>query len=211
MRRIEVLGQRFKRLTVLRELPNRRNPNGESRRWCLCRCDCGKEVVIQVGKLLSGNTGSCGCLSRDTTRKRSLKHGHNRAGEYNSTYKSWSHMKDRCLNPRNKSYSYYGGRGITVCDRWLDYANFLEDMGEKPKGMSIDRINNDGNYEPDNCRWANAKQQNRNKRWNVWIEFQGRRMILTDWAKLIGISRMGLVRRLNEWSLADALTKPKEN
>lgn len=207
MRRIEILDQRFKRLIVLRELPNRRSPNGESRRWCLCQCDCGKEVVVRVGRLLSGNTGSCGCLSRDTTRKRALKHGHNRAGENDPTYKSWTHMKDRCLNPRNKSYSYYGGRGITVCGRWLDFANFLEDMGEKPRGTSLDRINNDGNYEPGNCRWANAKQQNRNRRWNVWIEFQGRKMILTDWAKEIGISRMGLVRRLNKWSLEDALTR----
>ena len=127
----------------------------------LCRCDCGNYVEVPTGSLQSGNTRSCGCLLST--------HGHTRCKQRSRTYYSWSSMKQRCANQNTPRYKDYGGRGIRVCNRWLKFENFLEDMGEKPEGyrISIDRIDNDGNYEPNNCKWSTPKEQASNRRNNV--------------------------------------------
>jgi len=181
---IDLTGQKFGRLVVIE-----RSENGEcgNVRWVCC-CDCGEISVVGAGALRTGATKSCGCLNRELTKRRFWEHGEAVKGEKTREYRIWTHIKGRCLNPRNDRFKNYGGRGITVCDRWLKYENFLEDMGRCPKGLSIERIDNNGNYEPGNCKWATMHEQSRNMRTNVWMEYKGKRMILEDWLKKLGIS-----------------------
>lgn len=127
-----------------------------SRPYWNCHCDCGRMIRARHDQLLCGKTKSCGCLK--------VKHGH-RSQSPSPTYHSWASMKSRCLNPLATDYNLYGGRGVKVCDRWLDFNLFLEDMGERPEGKTIDRYPDaNGNYEPGNCRWATAGEQNSNRR-----------------------------------------------
>ncbi len=151
------IGQKFGRLTVIAYSPA---ATCHRSGW-LCICICGNLGVVGKGDLTNGNTKSCGCLRRDRLIARSTTHGKSHMFEY----RSWNAMKNRCYNPQNKSYKNYGERGIAVCDKWRDsFESFLFDMGLRPKGLTLDRINNDGNYSPDNCRWTDWSTQNRNKR-----------------------------------------------
>lgn len=155
---VDTVGHRYGKLVVLRE--RRLRSGGQVRSFCNCRCDCGKLCLMAKASLRNGDTKSCGC-----ERGRASVHGHARRGGKSLEYICWTNMKARCLYPKNNRYEYYGGRGIKVCERWLEsFENFLADMGPRPRGMSIDRINPDGNYEPGNCRWATSKEQNNNKR-----------------------------------------------
>jgi hypothetical protein len=128
----------------------------------LCKCECGTEKVVAGGNLRSGGTQSCGCRQK-TSR---LQHGHTAHSVTTRTYQSWESMKARCSNPNRKEYIHYGGRGITVCERWRNsFENFLADMGERPEGKELDRYpNNDGDYEPGNCKWSTRKEQQNNRR-----------------------------------------------
>ncbi|MCK5610331.1 hypothetical protein KAR91_51135 [Candidatus Pacearchaeota archaeon] len=152
-----------------------------------CKCECGNERVVHYGNLTSGRAVSCGCTRRT--------HG----ATNTRTHKSWLSMKGRVQNPNNVDYHNYGGRGITVCDRWLGkdgFKHFLEDMGERPEGMSIDRIRNSGNYEPMNCRWATPTEQNRNTRQNILITYLGTTKTLIEWSESTGIKYVTLQKRL---------------
>lgn len=136
--------------------------------WCDCACGTHREVL--ANSLTRGKSTGCGCRQYQELGKRLTKQGHSKTSIESRTYRSWKHIKQRCYNENRKDYKYYGGRGITLCDRWYDsFNNFLADMGECPPRLTIDRIDNDGNYEPVNCRWTTMKIQNQNKRGN-WVK-----------------------------------------
>lgn len=161
---IDITGQTFNRLTAIEYI--------DKSRW-LFQCSCGVKKSINSTAVRQGKIKSCGCYNVELCLKDKIpsliksntKHNHSSASGKSSTYMSWGSMKQRCLNKKHKRYYDWGGRGIKICDRWLNsFKNFLEDMGERPKGMTLDRINNNGNYEPSNCRWSTSKQQASNKR-----------------------------------------------
>lgn len=155
-----------------------------------CLCDCGNHTIVQSGDLRAGTTKSCGCHRKKITSKRSLKHGHAlNHEEITSTYYSWLNMTQRCNNPSNPAFTDYGGRGITICERWMRFEDFLEDMGERPsKDLSLDRIDNNKGYCKENCRWANAQIQARNRRNGAYLTWNNIRKIRTEWIDLWKIS-----------------------
>jgi hypothetical protein len=163
MTRIEPV-MKFNMLTVVEHV----GYQGRMKLW-KCKCDCGKESVVRTSNLTSGHIESCDCLTRTRISEVLTKHNHARKGQISPTYKTWQAMKQRCFNKNSKSYKNYGGRGIGICKRWLVFANFLKDMGERPEDMTIHRINNDGRYGPENCVWATRAQQIRDQhmRWSI--------------------------------------------
>jgi hypothetical protein len=197
---IDLSGVRFGRLTAVERAGSiRRNPA-----W-RCRCDCGNEIVARRFHLIRGSTKSCGCSRSDCAR-----HGHARGVARTSEFRIWESMRSRCRNPMNTAYKHYGGRGITVCERWQTFENFLADMGKRPLGKSLERVNNDGNYEKSNCRWASHKEQMRNRRTTKMIEWNGRTQSLVDWSDEIGISASVIHGRIRRgWEIEAALTSPQ--
>lgn len=167
-----------------------------------CKCDCGNAIIVERGSLLTGNTQSCGCLWREAK----VTHGE----RDNDLYSTWSSMKRRCENPKDKKYKDYGGRGIYVCDRWQEIRNFLEDMGPRPtKKHQLDRIDVDGPYSPDNCRWATIKENMRNKRDNRYITYNGSKKTLVEWSEETGLDARLISRRLDDgWSIKQAFLTP---
>jgi len=188
---IDLTGQKFGLLLVISQAEDKHR----NTMW-LCKCDCGNETITRGQSLRIGKAQSCGhCL---TAHK---MHG-------TDIYNLWANMLQRCRNPKSYSYKYYGARGITVCERWLKFDNFYADMWPRPDGMSLDRIDNDGIYEPSNCRWATAAEQARNNRNARKITFNGKTQVLTDWAKEIGLSHACLRYRLTKLPVEIAFTAP---
>jgi hypothetical protein len=197
----ELTGQKIGRLTPLK-ITHRR---GKELLW-ECRCECGETCLVQSNNLLSGNTRSCGCYYKES---RSVIQRQTKPGSKSPTYSSWANMRNRCYREDNVQYADYGGRGITVCERWKNsFPNFLEDMGEKPKkGMSIERKNNNGHYEPGNCEWSTPKPQANNRRSNVFLTFNGKTKTLTQWSEETGIGMSTIRARVRVgWSIKDSLT-----
>lgn len=194
----DLAGRQFERLTVI-ELRGRGKQRGA--RW-LCRCRCGTVRIVAAHDLKSGATLSCGCLGRERRRK----HGLHRTPEY----RIWASMLDRCRNPNGKYYHHYGGRGITVCERWYSFRNFIADMGQRPSPKhTIERRDNERGYSKRNCRWATKSEQMNNTRQTRLLTFRGKTQCLVWWAREIGIDHRTLNHRIQYgWSVERALTEP---
>lgn len=202
---IDLVGQRYGRLLVLRL-----DRLAESASFWVCRCDCGTEKSIRSNDLRRGKVKSCGCLHREVQRASPTRFKPRHGMSESSTWWIWHGLRARCNNPNDPAYPRYGKRGIKVCERWAVFENFLADMGERPsKAHSIDRKDNDGDYEPSNCRWATRKEQARNRRTNRLITYAGRTQTIFDWAEEKGLSLQLLAWRIEKgWSLSEALETP---
>lgn len=187
---VDLTGRRFGRLLVLRVSSVR--IYGKQLAWD-CQCDCGVIKPLLTSVLNSGSTKSCGCLKKECKPPVLTTHGMSRY----SGIKVWEGMLRRCTNTADKDFSLYGGRGIKVCERWLDVRNFARDMGEKPAGCSLDRIDPDGNYSPENCRWATPAQQGANKRTNRIIEHDGQRLHMAEWCRRLNVKPSTVINRIN--------------
>lgn len=194
---IDLTGQRFGRLTVIRKTD--KDKQG-AYRW-LCLCDCGQKAIVVVSSLQAKRTRSCGC-SR-------TKHGHCQYEKNTGFYKSWNNMIQRCTNPNSKQYKYYGGREITVCEKWLNFPNFLRDMKKEWKsGLTIERKDNNKGYYLENCKWTTPKEQNRNKRNNVYIIYNGKTRLLIELCEKYNMPYRLVYERIyrSDWSPEKALT-----
>lgn len=201
--RAELTGQRFGRLTVVRYADSTKRGKA---RW-LCCCDCGGTASVLTTNLLRGSTQSCGCLQREAASKSNSSHGLSRCPEY----KIWLSIRQRCSNPRNPNFPAYGGRGVRVCSRWDDFEAFLADMGPRPSyAHSLDRFpNQTGNYEPENCRWATAKEQGRNKTNNHLVTHNGQTKPLCQWCEELGLDYLRTRMRLGKgWTPERAFSQP---
>lgn len=195
VRALDISGERYGRLVAVRRV------NGSPPRW-LCRCDCGTEKAVRLKDLRrNGGTKSCGCLADEATCRFQPKHGMRNT----RTYRAWIGMRMRC-RPTDKASAGYWERGISVCERWSSFDAFLNDMGECPPGLSLDRVDNDRGYEPGNCRWATVTQQNRNKRNIRFHTHNGETLCLKDWSIRYGVSYPALLGRLKAgWAFEDAI------
>jgi hypothetical protein len=161
MNKLNLSNQRYGQLIALYETPYR--GDDRSIKW-FCLCDCGNTIIVSSNSLRQNLTKSCGCLQKQHQKFGSIKHGHTINNIFSKTYITWANMIRRCSDPKVENYKNYGGRGIKVCERWFQFKNFLEDMGDKPNGLVLDRKENDGNYEPSNCRWVDYSTSNKNRR-----------------------------------------------
>lgn len=209
----DVTGMKWGRLTALCKDVERTKETG-STYWKFA-CECGTITSVQLSGVRRGDSKSCGCYSKEVARKmvieRCFKHGET-GSKLTAEFRTWMNMKNRTLNPKCQFYHRYGGRGIKVCSRWKSsYLNFLEDMGRRPSEIHrIERIDNDGDYEPSNCRWATHKEQSRNTSSNRWITINGVTKILQDWCSEFGITKEGVYYRLGKGIPIDlAITLPK--
>lgn len=194
-----LIGKQFEKLTVVSN--GKKTHDGRSLLNCLC--DCGNSTTILAFHW--GEIKSCGCLVKEKNIERLKTHGYTAT----PTHKTWLNMKNRCLNPNATGFRHYGGRGIKMCDRWLKFSNFLADMGEKPPGLTLERINVDGDYSLKNCKWATIEEQSRNTTRNRFITFEEETRTLKDWAKINNINYSTIRHRLNSgWSVEKTLTVP---
>lgn len=205
-----MIDKKFGRLLVLEET-NKRS-NNQTVIW-KCKCDCGNTVYIDTNRLTSGNTKSCGCLSIESSKKpKTIKHGDcNVNSKFHRLYCIWKGMRSRCNNQNGQKYKDYGGRGIAVCEEWSEYVNFKNwalSNGYKDN-LTIDRIDVNGNYEPNNCRWSDSFTQMNNMRTNTHIKYNNETYTISELARKYNLKQGTLIRRLNlGWSIDNALNKP---
>jgi hypothetical protein len=200
-RRPSLVGQRFGRLSVVYECETIKG-----HRHFFCQCACGDAAVVRIDTLRFGRTQSCGCLHRERMSRLNLQHGMSNT----PTFSSWQSMLHRCYTPSAPDYPRYGGRGIVVCERWQEsFEAFYADMGLRPPGTTLDRKDVNGNYEPENCRWATLTEQSNNKRNSRLLTFQGETLTATQWARRLGWSKGIILGRLYAgWTVEKTLTTP---
>lgn len=195
----DLTGKRFGKLTVVEYLGRKHHSS-----FWRCKCDCGNEVNCYYGNLIRGTSTSCGCM-----RSAYAKQSRNCHGESTTIlYKKWSSIKTRCTNPNSPNYHLYGGRGISICDEWMEFWNFREWSYQNGyrEGLSIDRIDVNGNYEPSNCRWATLEEQASNKRNNSFIEHGGKKQTAAQWARELGIGKDTITYRIRAgWTPEECL------
>ena len=187
-----IIGERYGRLTIVRFIERK-----DHHIFVECKCDCGNTKIKTYDALKTGNSRSCGCFQNEVRSQVHTIHGLRKS----KLYKIWDGMKGRCCSPKNTSYPNYGGRGIKICDEWKDsFTSFYEWAMSNgySEGLSIDRIDNDGNYEPSNCRWATNKEQGANKRNNIVVTYNGETHIIAEWARITGIKAHTLRKRYKE-------------
>lgn len=198
---VRMEGRRFGALAVVR-----RAPAGKKAALWICQCDCGQQVTLRGDRLRQGRNKTC--AKNGHSWRQHLTSGMTKLHPHE--YRTWSHMRDRCINKKNDRYTSYGGRGITICKAWDSFEQFFRDMGAKPtREHTIERNNVNGNYEPANCRWATRKEQGRNLQRSIYVEYEGQRMLLMDVVSKLGLNRSVVTGRLKMgWSLTDALSIP---
>lgn len=202
---IDLTGQKFGRLTVLSRVENKKS----RARW-LCECECGNQVVVAGNDLKTGRTKSCGCLSKELLRGNKRRATHDEHGT--KLYIAWKNMRQRANNPNRPDYKFYGGKGIKVCAEWEDYTVFRNWACENgyQEGLTLDRIDVNKDYSPENCRWVDWYVQQNNKSNNHYITLNGETLTLSQWERRTGIDHRVILNRINflGWSVEDALTKP---
>jgi hypothetical protein len=196
----DLTGERFGRLLV----EGKGGYNKHHQLYWRCECECGKRKEVLGSLLRNSMTQSCGCLQKESISKVNFKHGMAKSNIW-SIHRS---MMDRCYSPNNKAYKHYGARGISVCDRWHDFESFFKDMGNKPDGMSLERVNNNGNYSPDNVIWADSKTQANNRTNSVMLTYNNRTQTMAQWCEEIDLKIATVWARLNKYgySVEQALT-----
>jgi len=197
----DLIGKVYGRLTVKAEGVEKK---GDKRTW-VCECSCGSTSIVTTSDLVTGHTRSCGCLQKERAKEANKTHGYSR--RRHPLYARWLGMRNRCNNPNDDYYDNYGGKGVKVCKRWDSFTNFLEDMGECPEGHTLDRRDNDGDYTPENCRWASPSEQSRNKSDTLWVNYQGNKVRLVELSEKFDVPFKLLYQRLytHGWSLERSL------
>ena len=208
------LGQKFGKLTVISFHHKKERVYGNRRRtfcYYLCKCDCGNETIVAKDFLIKKKnpTKSCGCISKNFLRSLTMTHGKSNT----RLFRIWAHIKDRCFNENNDAYKNYGGRGISMCLEWkndfMSFYNWAKENGYN-NNLTIDRKDNNGNYEPKNCRWITAKEQHRNTRRNKFLIYNGEKHCISEWAEILGLRKDTILSRLkNGWSIERALEVDK--
>jgi len=203
-RYIDLTGEQFGRLRVL----GREGMNKHHQLTWMCECECGNRKVVLGFCLRRGDVQSCGCLHKEVTASINKTHGKTRT----PIYAIWRGMMQRCFDKNSHAYNRYGGRGVSVSERWQSFENFYADMGDRPAGMSLERIDNDGDYSPENVVWASSKDQANNRRSNVVLEYKGEKKTMQQWADQLGVKIGTLWMRFNRgWSVDRAMTQEVRN
>lgn len=195
---VNLTGRKFGRLSVVKKS---RFYNRKGTMW-ECICDCGVEIITITDRLTTGHTQSCGCLHNERKTNAAIRHGHTRKGHIHQDYHIWIGMKTRCLNKNSRLYKNYGGRGIKICERWLEsngigFINFIADMGPRPSlSYSLERVNNNGGYNPGNCKWATNSEQANNKRTNKRIIYGGESFTVAQFSRKVNLIPSNVARSL---------------
>jgi len=198
----DMIGKRFDRWVVL----SFSHKDEWNQQFYFCRCDCGTEKLVQKRNVVNNLSKSCGCFRKDYLKSRKIKHGMSKTKEY----RAWKSMQDRCYNNKKKQYHNYGGRGIEVCKEWLEnFETFYKDMGKSPENTSLDRIDNNGNYSKENCRWATIKEQANNRSTNRMVTLKGETKTLKQWADTLGVSKSSMRHMITSRWTEEEILRPK--